>query len=110
MQDADFKMAVGDSLPPIVLFMVLGQKKRGEQIMSNKERAIQLLDVIDEERMVYVVGILENLTGFGEIPNNETIAAMKELENGGGECFDTLDELWKSLELTRTGTHSDLFR
>lgn len=66
--------------------------------MSNRERAIQLLDVIDDEEMIYVVGILENLTGFAEIPNVETMAAMKELEDGGGECFDTLDELWKSLE------------
>lgn len=66
--------------------------------MSNRERAIQLLDVIDDEKMIYVVGILENLTGFAEIPNVETMAAMKELEDGGGECFDTLDELWKSLE------------
>jgi hypothetical protein len=31
-------------------------------------------------------------------PNAETIAAMQELENGGGECFGTLDELWNNLE------------
>ena len=31
-------------------------------------------------------------------PNNETIAAMKELENGDGECFESLTELWDSLE------------
>lgn len=32
-------------------------------------------------------------------PNADTMAAMKELEDGGGEY----------LELSRTGTHSDLF-
>ena len=56
--------------------------------MSNREKAIQLLNIIDEEKMVYVVGILENLTGFADIPNNETIEAIKEgdemLQNGTG--------------------------
>ena len=56
--------------------------------MNNRERAVQLLNVIDDEKMVYVVGILENLTGFADIPNNETIEAIKEgdemLQNGTG--------------------------
>lgn len=56
--------------------------------MSNRERAVQLLNVIDDEKMIYVVGILENLTGFADIPNNETIEAIKEgnemLQNGTG--------------------------
>ena len=59
--------------------------------MSNRERAVQLLNVIDDEKMVYVVGILENLTGFADIPNNETIEAIKEgdemLQNGTGQRF-----------------------
>ncbi len=44
--------------------------------MSNREKAVQLLNVIDDEKMIYVVGILENLTGFADIPNNETIEAI----------------------------------
>ena len=32
------------------------------------------------------------------ISDIETINAMKELENNGGESFDTLDEFWNSLE------------
>ena len=59
--------------------------------MSDRERAIQLLNVIDDEKMVYVVGILENLTGFADIPNNETIEAIREgdemLKNGTGQRF-----------------------
>lgn len=66
--------------------------------MSNKERAIQLLDQIPESKMFYIIGILEGAAIPSEIPNDETISSMQELENGGGECFDTLDELWKSLE------------
>ncbi len=30
--------------------------------MSEREKAIQLLNIIDDEKMSYVVGILENLT------------------------------------------------
>lgn len=66
--------------------------------MSNKERAIQLLDQIPEAKMFYVLAFLEGVSIPDETPNAETIAAMQELENGGGECFDTLDELWDSLE------------
>lgn len=60
--------------------------------MSEREKAIQLLNVIDDEKMVYVVSILENLTGLVNIPNDETIAAIKEgdemLENGTSQRFD----------------------
>ena len=31
------------------------------------------------------------------IPNDETIAAMKEIENDGGKKFDNADELFKHL-------------
>lgn len=59
--------------------------------MSNREKALQLLNIIDDEKMIYVVGILENLTGFADIPNNETIEAIKEgdemLKSGTGQRF-----------------------
>lgn len=64
--------------------------------MSEREKAIQLLDMIDDEKMIYVVGILENLTNFAEEPNDETIAAMKEgdeiLERGTGQRFEGATE------------------
>lgn len=70
--------------------------------MSNKERAIQLINTIDDEKMIYVVGILENLTGFAEIPNAETLEAFAEVDEmkrtGSGQHFTNLDDLWKSLE------------
>ena len=60
--------------------------------MSYKERAIQLLNTIDDEKMIYVVGILENLTNFADIPNEETAMAIKEgdeaLRNGTGQRFE----------------------
>ena len=55
--------------------------------MSNKEKAIQLLDKIPESKMYYIIGILEGAAIPEEEPNEETIEAMRELENGGGEVF-----------------------
>lgn len=49
-----------------------------------------------------MIGYIQGLTiDNEEIPNEETIAAMEELENGGDECFNTIEELWKSLEVER---------
>ena len=59
--------------------------------MSNREKAVQLLNVIDDEKMIYVVGILENLTGLVNIPNDETTEATEEgdemLKSGTGQRF-----------------------
>lgn len=50
----------------------------------------------------FLLYIVEYIQGLGKEesnePNEETIAAIEELKNGIRECFDTLDELWKSLE------------
>lgn len=71
--------------------------------MSNREKAVQLLSVIDDEKMIYVVGILENLTGFADIPNDETIEAIKEgdemLKNGTGQRFEGSTEDFFSMLL-----------
>lgn len=56
--------------------------------MSNKERAIELLDQIPESKMHYVVSFLEGAAIPDETPNAETLEAMRELENGGGTVFN----------------------
>ena len=68
--------------------------------MSEREQAIQLLDAVPEVKIDCVVAFLQGIiAGAGEEkPNAETVFAMKELEEGGGECFNTLGELWESLE------------
>lgn len=66
--------------------------------MSNREYAHKLLDRVPESKIFYIMGILEGAAIPAEEPNATTIAAMRELENGDGECFDTLDDLWSSLE------------
>lgn len=67
--------------------------------MSDRERMYQLLDTVPDSKISYIIGYIQGLTVHEhDTPNAETIAAINELENGGGECFNTLDELWASLE------------
>ena len=70
--------------------------------MSNREKAIHLLNVIDDEKMVYVLNILENLTCLAEIPNSGTIAAFQEgdnmLANGTGRKYTSTSDLFAELE------------
>ena len=70
--------------------------------MSNREKTIQLLNVIDDEKMVYVLNILENLTCFAEIPNSDTIAAFQEgddmLANGTGKRYTSTSDLFADVE------------
>ena len=70
--------------------------------MSNKERAIQLLDQIPESKMYYVIGFLEGVAVPDEIPNSETLAAFAEVDDmkktSTRQSFNNLDELWASLE------------
>lgn len=68
--------------------------------MSDREKVYQLLDIVPDDKMAYIIGFIQGLTITEKIekPNAETLAAMQELENGGGECFNTLEELWESLE------------
>ena len=63
--------------------------------MSNRELAKSLIDQIPESRMYYVISYLQGAAVPDETPNAETIAAMEELENGGGILF--------------TGSTEDLF-
>lgn len=50
--------------------------------LSDKERAIRLLDQIPESKMYYIIGVLEGAAIPNEEPNTETIEAIQELENG----------------------------
>lgn len=69
--------------------------------MSERERAIKLINEIDEDKMVYVVGILENISNIArknsdELPNAETLEAFAEgdkmLKEGTGQRFEGLSE------------------
>lgn len=66
--------------------------------MGEREKAIQLLNVVPDYKMGYAVAYLHGMTDGEEVLNAETLEAFAEIENGGGEVFNTPDELWKSLE------------
>ena len=55
--------------------------------MSNRELAKSLIDQIPDSKMYYIVAYLQGAAVPEEMPNAETIAAIEELENGGGTLF-----------------------
>ena len=55
--------------------------------MSEKERAIQLLDHIPDWKMSYVLGFLEGVAIPDEIPNAETVESFSEIGTGNGTHF-----------------------
>ena len=56
--------------------------------MSSRELAKILIDQIPESKMYYIIAYLQGAAVPDETPNAETLEAMQELENGGGEIFD----------------------
>lgn len=69
--------------------------------MSNKEKCVALLDDFTEAQLINVAAMLQTMKQTiqdaldHDIPNATTIAAMQELESGGGEVW--------------TGSTKDLF-
>lgn len=63
--------------------------------MSNRDFAKSLIDQIPEGKLIYIIPYLQGAAIPDELPNTETLEAMKELENGGGHRF--------------TGSTADLF-
>ncbi len=73
-----------------------------------RQEAIRELEKLPEENISIVLTIMKTMNELNDYKKNEstkenisdieTINAMKELENNGGESFDTLDEFWNSLE------------
>ncbi len=71
--------------------------------MSDIERIYQLLDVVPEYKIGYVVAYLQGITEGEEAkPNKEILEAFAEVDEmkrtGLGQRFDNLDDLWASLE------------
>lgn len=64
--------------------------------MSDREKAIQILNEIPDYKIGYIVsylqGYLHGVTDSEEIPNAETLEAIREgdemLENGTGQRFE----------------------
>lgn len=66
--------------------------------MSNRELAKSLIDQIPENKLYYIVAYLQGAAIPDETPNAETIAAIEELESGGGTVFTgSTEDLFKQL-------------
>ena len=73
-----------------------------------RQKSIRELEKLPEEYISIVLTIMNTMNELNDYKKNEsikenksdieTINAMKELENNGGESFETLDEFWNSLE------------
>ncbi len=57
--------------------------------MSKRERMYQLLDIVPDSKLDYLIGFIEGLTveEYDDL-SEETLEAIKEIENGGGETFE----------------------
>lgn len=59
--------------------------------MSEREYAMHLLNEIPESRLFYVISFLQGAAVPDETPNEETVAAMQEVEEmirtGSGQHF-----------------------
>lgn len=76
---------------------------RGSLHMSDREKVYQLLDVVPEYKIGYVVAYLQGIIEGEDVrPNKETLEAFAEADEmkrtGLGQRFDNLDDLWASLE------------
>ena len=72
--------------------------------MSTRELAKALIDQIPESRLLYIISYLQGASIPDEIPNDETINAMTEvnemIRTGTGKAYTDLNELWSDLEDT----------
>lgn len=55
--------------------------------MSNRDIAKSLIDQIPESKLVYIIAYLQGAAIPEETPNEDTIEAFEELNNGGGHKF-----------------------
>ena len=72
--------------------------------MSTKDMAINIVNMMDEEQLTYFVKLFNSVVS--DIPNNETIEAMKESErlinDKNAQKFDSVDSLFEELESWNT--------
>lgn len=60
--------------------------------MSNREYAKNLIDQIPESKLFYIIAYLQGAAVPDETPNNETLEAFAELNNGGGISYSGTTE------------------
>lgn len=61
--------------------------------MNNREKAVAMIDSFPDDQLGNVIAVLQTMKQAiedalaADTPNATTIAAMQELENGGGEVW-----------------------
>lgn len=70
--------------------------------MSDRERAVQLLNNVPDYKIGYVIAYLQGVTAGEDEPNAETVAAFAEgdkmLADGTGQEYSNLNDLFADLE------------
>ena len=70
--------------------------------MSDRERAMQLLDAVPDYKIGYVVAYLQGVTAGEDEPNAETLAAFVEgdkmIADGTGQRYTNTKDLFADLE------------
>lgn len=70
--------------------------------MSDREKAMQLLDAVPDYKIGYVVAYLQGVTAGEDEPNVETIEAFAEgdkmLAEGTGQRYTNTKDLFADLE------------
>ena len=70
--------------------------------MSDRERAIQLLEYVPDYKISYVVAYLQGMTAGEDIPNEVTLSAFAEgdkmLTEGTGQRYTNTKDLFADLE------------
>ena len=67
---------------------------KGSKDMSNQDIAKNMIDQLPEDKVVFIINILENIGEFSGldvrpeyVPNADTLEAFTELDTGGGHTF-----------------------
>ena len=70
--------------------------------MSDREKAMQLLDAVPDYKIGYVVAYLQGVTAGEDEPNDETTGAFAEgdkmLAEGTGQRYTNTKDLFADLE------------
>ena len=58
--------------------------------MSTRELAKSLIDQVPESKLLYIIAYLQGaaIPDTTEVPNEETMKAFEELDNGGGHTYN----------------------
>lgn len=70
--------------------------------MSDREKAIQLLEYVPDYKISYVVAYLQGMTAGEKVPNEVTLSAFAEgdkmLAEGTGQRYANTKDLFADLE------------